>query len=173
MGVELSEDKVLFINLHPQDLDDPVLLQPEAELGRWASRIVYEIIETEAIRDLKRARKQIDALRAHGFRIALDDFGSGYTSLNCLAQFEPDFVKLDMELVRGIENDSRSARLIRHLLDFCRGEGIVVIAEGIETPQELHVVTDLGVPLIQGYLFARPAAPFCDVTRCSVARLRP
>ncbi|HEY2735285.1 MAG TPA: EAL domain-containing protein, partial [Polyangiales bacterium] len=105
---------------------------------------------------------RIRALRECGFRVALDDLGSGYSSLNLLAQLEPDFVKLDMELVRGIQSEGRTARLVQHLIEFCRGEGFTTVAEGIETEAELHAVSELGVDLVQGYLLARPEPPFCD-----------
>jgi EAL domain-containing protein (putative c-di-GMP-specific phosphodiesterase class I) len=130
----------------------------ESHLSPWAERLVFEVTETEAISDAARARERIQRLRAYGCRVALDDLGSGYSSLNLLAQLEPDFVKLDMELVRGIEREGRVARLIQHLLEFCRGEGLVTIAEGIETEAELHVVRELGVDFVQGFLVGRPSA---------------
>jgi len=163
--LELPEPCALFVNIHPQDLSDDQLLGPDAHLLPWARRIVLEVTETEAIRDYPRARARIAALRERGFRIALDDLGSGYSSLNLLAQLEPDIVKLDMELVRGIEREGRTRRLVQHLIEFCRGEGFVTVAEGIETDAELSVVTELGVDLVQGYLLARPQPPFCSVLR--------
>ena len=153
----LPEQHSLFLNIHPQDLNDDGLVTAEAYLAPWKQRVVLEVTETEAISDPARARERIKALRAHGFRVALDDLGSGYSSLNLLAQLEPDFVKLDMELVRGIEREGRAARLIQHLLEFCRGEGFTTIAEGIETEAELRVVAELGVDCVQGFLLGRPA----------------
>lgn len=158
---QLDQNVSLFVNLHPQDLGDDQLLEAETHLSRWAQRVVLEVTETEAIRDYERARERIQALRQHGFRVALDDLGSGYSSLNLLAQLEPDFVKLDMELVRGVRMAGRTARLVKHLVEFCREEGFTTVAEGIETEEELQAVTDLGVDLVQGYLMARPAPPFC------------
>jgi diguanylate cyclase (GGDEF)-like protein len=155
---ELSPSVLLFLNVHPQDLHDELFLAAESELLPWARRIVLEVTETEAIDDAARVRERIHCLRTAGFRIALDDLGSAYSSLNLLAQLEPDYVKLDMELVRGIERKGRTARLIQHLLEFCRGEQLVTIAEGIETEAELRVVSDLGVDYVQGYLLGRPGA---------------
>jgi diguanylate cyclase (GGDEF)-like protein len=157
----LPDSVVLFVNLHPQDLGDDQLLEAEASLIPWAKRIVLEVTETEAIRDYERARTRIQSLRSHGFRVALDDLGSGYSSLNLLAQLEPDFVKLDMELVRGVRHAGRTARLVQHLVEFCRGEGFMTVAEGIETPEELASVAELGVDLVQGFLLARPQPAFC------------
>jgi diguanylate cyclase (GGDEF)-like protein len=161
---QLPEPCALFVNIHPQDLNDEQLLGAEAYLLPWARRVVLEVTETEAIRDYPRARARIAALRAQGFRIALDDLGSGYSSLNLLAQLEPDIVKLDMELVRGIEREGRTRRLVQHLIEFCRGEGFITVAEGIETGAELAVVTELGVDLVQGYLLAHPQPPFCRLS---------
>ena len=93
----------------------------------------------------------------------MDGRGSGYAGLNSRALLNPDFANLDMALVRGVTVDSRSARLIHHILDFAHGEGMGVIAEGIETAEELKVVIDTGCKLFQGYYFARPSPPFCSV----------
>jgi EAL domain-containing protein (putative c-di-GMP-specific phosphodiesterase class I) len=102
----------------------------------------------------------VASLHAAGFRIAVDDLGSGYSSLNSLALLEPDFVKLDMAMVRGIEGGQRAARLIKHILEYCRGEGMRIVCEGIETAQEFGVVRDIGVDLAQGFYLARPGAGF-------------
>jgi diguanylate cyclase (GGDEF)-like protein len=158
---QLPESVAMFINLHPQDLGDEQLLEIEPHLAPWTKRIVLEVTETEAIRDHERARTQIQRLREAGFRIALDDLGAGYASLNLLAQLEPDLVKLDIELVRRVRHAGRTARLVQHLVEFCHGEGFVTVAEGIETQEELDAVSDLGVDLVQGYLLARPQPPFC------------
>jgi diguanylate cyclase len=153
----------LFINIHPQDLGEDQRLELEESLLPWAKRVVLEVTETEAIRDYGRARARIQQLREVGFRVALDDLGSGYSSLNLLAQLEPDIVKLDMELVRGIERGGRTARLVQHLIEFCRGEGLATIAEGIETESELRAVAELNVDFVQGYLLGRPEPPFSSI----------
>ena len=157
---EMPESGLLFLNVHPFEFlvggsieSDPVLLP-------WASRIVLELTEAAAITDFEHARSRVAALHSAGFRIAVDDLGSGYSSLNSLALLEPDFVKLDMAMVRGIEGGQRAARLIKHILEYCRGEGMRVVCEGIETTQELRVVRDIGVELAQGFLFARPGPAF-------------
>ncbi len=159
MGV-LALEKLLFLNVHPFEfqLDDGI--ESEPALQPWVRRIVLELTEAGQVSNFARARERVAALRAAGFRIAVDDLGSGYSSLNNLALLEPDFVKLDMALVRGIQGDGRAARLIKHILEYCAGEGVRVVCEGIETQEELRVVRDLGVELVQGYLIARPGPPF-------------
>ncbi len=156
----LAEPCSLFLNLHPHELDDPEPIERDPTLAPVARRIVLELTEGSSLGDLDRARDRIRSLQAVGYRVALDDLGAGYSSLSYLARLEPNFVKLDMGLVRGIQSDSRSARLIKHLLEFCRGEGMGVVAEGVETADELAVVMSLGVTYVQGYFIARPAPPF-------------
>ena len=116
--------------------------------------------ESAAIRDSKRLSKVMEGLRSHGYRIALDDLGSGYSGLNSLAVLKPDFVKLDMSLIRRIQADSSAARLIKHILEFAHGEGMQVIAEGVESAEEVQVVRDLDCRLAQGYFFSRPGPAF-------------
>jgi EAL domain-containing protein (putative c-di-GMP-specific phosphodiesterase class I) len=102
-------------------------------------------------------------LRNRGYRIAIDDIGSGYAGLASFALLEPDFIKLDTALVRGVEDSLTKRKLIWSLLAVCRELGIQVVAEGIETPAELDTLVDLGCDLLQGYLLARPGVPPPDV----------
>ena len=92
--------------------------------------------------------------------MALDDLGAEYSGLQALAQLGPDFVKLDNFLARHVRDDSRTRRLVRHLVDFASEEGIGVVAEGIETAEERDVMRELGCTLMQGYLFGRPGPGF-------------
>jgi len=157
---QLPAEKLLFLNVHPVEFMVRGGIEREPALQPWTRRIVLEITEAGEVSNLAQARERVAALRAAGFRIAVDDLGSGYSSLNSLALLEPDFVKLDMAMVRGIEGGGRAARLIQHILEYCRGEGMRVVCEGIETHEELRVVRELGVPLVQGYLLARPGPAF-------------
>lgn len=165
---DLAEPTMLFLNVHPLELNEKLLGDDETAVLPFAKRIVLEITESVAIKRLDLVRETLPRLKARGFRIALDDLGAGYASMNSLALLEPDFVKLDMEMLRGIHAGSRSARLIKHILEFTREEGMQVVAEGIETTEERDVVRGLGCHLLQGYLFSRPAPPFCDVDPESV-----
>ncbi|MGZ3427006.1 MAG: putative bifunctional diguanylate cyclase/phosphodiesterase, partial [Polyangia bacterium] len=149
----------MFINIHPHELNDPRLLDGETILREHAQRIVFEITEAAEIENFGRTRDLLAKLRAHGYRIALDDLGAGYASLNLLALLEPDYVKLDIEMVRAIRGNDRTGRLVSHILDFARGENMQVVAEGIETTDEYQSVRSLGVTLMQGYYFARPSPP--------------
>jgi EAL domain-containing protein (putative c-di-GMP-specific phosphodiesterase class I)/CheY-like chemotaxis protein len=89
-----------------------------------------------------------------------DDIGAGYSGLNSFAIIQPDIVKLDITMIRGIDTDPVKRKLVRALKDLCQDLGIVVVAEGVETPSERDTLVQLGCDLLQGYLFARPGAPF-------------
>ena len=162
---KLPPEKLLFLNVHPFEFLEQGGIEAEPALQPWTKRVVLELTEAAELSNFARARERVAALRAAGFRIAVDDLGSGYSSLNHLALLEPDFVKVDMAMIRGIEEGSRAARLIKHILEYCRGEGMRAVCEGIETREELRVVAALGVSLVQGYLLARPGPPFPKVSR--------
>jgi diguanylate cyclase (GGDEF)-like protein len=152
----LPDPVLLFLNIHPHELFQAAALEHEPALRPFASRIVLEITEGAHLDDAERARARIAELRAVGFRIAVDDLGAGWASLNRLARLVPDFVKLDMDLIRGLASGSREARLIARVVEFCREEGVTAVAEGVETADELRAVTDLGVQLVQGFLLGYP-----------------
>jgi EAL domain-containing protein (putative c-di-GMP-specific phosphodiesterase class I) len=153
-------DITLFVNLHSRDLLDEVLYDPRAPLTAWSTRTVLELTERAAIDGIEDIADRIARLRQLGFRIAIDDIGAGYSGLNSFATVQPDFVKLDITLVRGLDTDPVRRRLVRLLAELCNDLGIFVVAEGVETIPERDALIDLGIDLLQGYLFARPAAPF-------------
>jgi EAL domain-containing protein (putative c-di-GMP-specific phosphodiesterase class I) len=153
-------DVLLFVNLHSQDLLDDALFDPSMPLTPWATRTVLELTERAAIDGISDIVQRIARLRSLGYRIAVDDIGAGYSGLNSFATVQPDFVKLDITLVRGLDNDPVRRRLVRLLTELCSDLGIFVVAEGVETVPERDALIELGVDLLQGYLFARPAAPF-------------
>jgi EAL domain-containing protein (putative c-di-GMP-specific phosphodiesterase class I) len=117
-------------------------------------RIILEVTEGEVILDQARFADFINQYRGLGLKVAIDDFGAGYSGLNLLANFQPDQIKLDMTLVRGVE--SRQA-IVRALGQVCHELGIDVIAEGVETMEEYKWLANAGMRLFQGYLFAKPA----------------
>jgi diguanylate cyclase (GGDEF)-like protein len=162
---KLPEPGLLFVNLHPHELNDPALVSLEPALERCKDRLVFEVTETAAIRDFDRARAVLSSLRKRGLRIALDDLGAGYSGLNSLSLLEPDFVKLGLSIVQGAHESPRAGRLLQHLLEFATGEGMKVIAEGVESREQLATVTDLGVHLVQGYFVAPPAPPFAELRK--------
>lgn len=119
---------------------------------------VIEITENSVIDDFDRMREVVHQLRAHGFRVAVDDAGAGYAGLQTMVEIEPDFIKLDISLIRGVDNSIVKQRLVRTLRDFCREAAVTLIAEGIETRRQLDTLRDIGVSHGQGFLFGLPSA---------------
>lgn len=124
--------------------------------GISPDRIVLEVTESEAIQDHRRFAELIDVYRQQGMRVAIDDFGSGHSGLNLLAEFQPDQIKIDIALVRRIEVHGARQSIVRALIGLCRELRIDVIAEGIESMEQLRWLEDEGLCLFQGYLFAKP-----------------
>jgi EAL domain-containing protein (putative c-di-GMP-specific phosphodiesterase class I) len=120
-------------------------------------RIILEVNEGEVINDHSHFAALLNEYRGMGIKLAIDDFGAGYSGLNLLAEFQPDYVKIDMNLVRGIENHGPRQAIVRGIAQVCGDLGIDVIAEGVETLQEFRWFEDQGIQLFQGYLFAKPA----------------
>lgn len=149
-------EHAFFVNLHASDLVDPLLYDTSSPLAAFARFVVLEITERASIEGLSEVENRIQRLRAMGFRIAIDDLGAGYAGLSYFARIGPDVVKIDMSLTRGIDADPLRQRVVGTLCSLSRSLHMTVVAEGIETPAELAVVTDLGVDLVQGYLTGRP-----------------
>jgi EAL domain-containing protein (putative c-di-GMP-specific phosphodiesterase class I) len=149
-----------FVNLHPRDLLDPDLYDPEAPLSRKAQRVVLEITERASLDALPNLRHRVGQLRAMGYRIALDDLGAGYAGLNSFVCLEPEFVKLDMSLIRDIHQSDAKRKIVGTMVGLCHEMGKQIIAEGVELGAERDTLIELGCDLLQGYLFARPGRPF-------------
>jgi EAL domain-containing protein (putative c-di-GMP-specific phosphodiesterase class I) len=158
----MSEPKAgcLFVNLHTHDLLDPVLTSPHSALADMADRVILEITERASLDTIKDVRGRVAELRRMGFRIAIDDLGAGYAGLTSFAVLEPEIVKLDMTLIRNVHQLPMKQRLIRSMTSLCKEMGMLVVGEGVETPEERDMLVELGCDLLQGYLFARPAPPF-------------
>lgn len=147
----------VFVNLHSQELADEALFTVGEGLSLFAQRVVLEITERASLEGVPDVRSRIAALRRLGYRIAVDDLGAGYAGLTTFAALEPDIVKLDMALVRGVDLEAIKRRLISSMVSVSKDSQILVVAEGVETEAEARVLVDLGCDLLQGYLFGRPA----------------
>ncbi|WP_235981541.1 EAL domain-containing protein [Methylobrevis albus] len=119
-------------------------------------RIIFEFTESEKL-DAGHLLNILETYRAMGFKTAIDDFGSGYSGLLILSKFQPDFVKIDMDLVRDIDTDRVKRSILKGTLGILADLGVTTICEGIETYDEYAVLRDLGVDLMQGYYFGRPS----------------
>lgn len=153
----------IFINFEPNAVYDPVYclrstVATVQETGIAAERIVFEVTESEQVRDLQHLEGILAVYRKAGFQVALDDLGAGYSSLNLIHRLKPDIVKLDMDLIRGVDQDAYKAAIAEKLLELARQLGIRTVAEGVETPGELDWLRDKGADYVQGYLIAPPSS---------------
>jgi EAL domain-containing protein (putative c-di-GMP-specific phosphodiesterase class I) len=153
-------DAEVFVNVHALELDDDSLLAPTSPLSAFAKRVVLEITERAPLEKIKDANARVAQLRNMGYRIAVDDLGAGYAGLTSFAHLEPEVVKVDMSLIRGLDQSPTKQKLLRSIVGLCRDLEIKMIAEGIETVEERDTLVRLGGDLCQGYLFARPGRAF-------------
>jgi len=159
----------IFLNssaraLQDKDFTPDQLAELVSELGLKQDGIVLEITERVAIQEWESFRKVLRKFRDHGFQIAIDDMGAGYSSLQAIAELEPDYLKFDISLVRNIHENLIKKGLLETLVTLSSKINASVIAEGIEDREEYQVLRSLGVQLGQGYLFASPSMQLPDIT---------
>ncbi|MFQ5876750.1 MAG: EAL domain-containing protein, partial [Acidobacteriota bacterium] len=164
----LRAGQLLFLNVEPESFHDPELRAESTfrmlrSSGIAPAQIVLEITEHSAVRDLAAFRQVVDYFKFLGFRLAVDDVGSGYSGLSSIAELRPDFIKIDMALIRGIDQHPIKQDLTGTIARFSRRSGITLIAEGVETAEEMRCLKGIGVRYEQGHLFARPGPPFPTV----------
>lgn len=159
----LPEGTAAFINIHPSDLLDDTLYDPNGPLACLAGRAVFELTERGSIDKVPELNARVRRLRELGFKIAIDDLGAGYAGLTTFACIEPEVAKLDMSLVRNVHREPTKRRLIQSMGSFCADMGIQLVCEGVETTEERDALVQLGCDLHQGYLYAKPAKPFPTV----------
>jgi EAL domain-containing protein (putative c-di-GMP-specific phosphodiesterase class I) len=152
----------LSINFMPGAVYSPVAciqltLRTARECGFPCDRLIFEFTEAERVVDVPHLRTIIAEYRRQGFRIALDDFGAGFSGLNLLAELPPNIIKLDMDLIRDLERRPAARCIVRFMVELARTLGSDLIAEGVETVAEYAALRECGVSLMQGYLLARPA----------------
>lgn len=120
------------------------------------ARVVLELTEHDVVEDYKALATPLAELRQQGLRLAVDDAGAGYASFRHILRLEPDFIKLDMSLTRDIDTDVSRRALTTALVQFSRDMDSTLIAEGVETREEMKALADLGIPLAQGFFLHRP-----------------
>jgi EAL domain-containing protein (putative c-di-GMP-specific phosphodiesterase class I) len=158
--IEIPPSVHVFVNLRPADLVDEELCSPDGVLTPFAHGLVLEVTERAALEQVHGLVPAVLRLRELGYRIALDDLGAGYAGLSSFALLEPEIVKVDMSLIRGIHQSPTKQRLFRTFADLCREMNTELIAEGVEVAEERDCLNELGGDLYQGYLFARPGRGF-------------
>lgn len=156
-----QDDALLSINFLPNAVDDPGAcirgaMAAAQQGGLPLERLIFEFSEGEPV-EYDRLGRILAAYKTLGLKMAIDDFGAGYSGLTLLSRFQPDLVKLDMELIRGIDTAKVKQVLVSAMLKACAELGVGVVAEGIETVAEHQILREMGLDLQQGFLFARPA----------------
>ncbi|MDF0487230.1 EAL domain-containing protein [Sphingomonas sp. H39-1-10] len=151
----------LSINFLPNAVYSPaaciqLTLKTARAVAFPTDRLIFEFTENERMADPAHVADIIATYRKMGFGTALDDFGAGHAGLNLLARFQPDIIKLDMELIRGLDSSLPRRMIVDGVVKMCAALGITVIAEGIETAGELAALRAMNVRYVQGYLLARP-----------------
>ena len=157
-----DEDLMLSINFMPKAVYEPAAclratLLAASEFSFPRSAIMFEFTENEEVADPAHLTNIITEYRRHGFTTAVDDFGAGHAGLGLLAQFQPDLIKIDMLLIRGIDSSPARRAIVAGIVAIARELGITLLAEGIETEAEFRVLEAAGIRLFQGYWFAKPA----------------
>ncbi|NCP65506.1 MAG: EAL domain-containing protein [Paraglaciecola sp.] len=161
LAARLKIDCFVSINFMPNAVYRPELcirttLQAAAENNFPIEQIMFELTEAEKVTDVAHMKSIVEYYRAKGFKTALDDFGAGYSGLNMFAQFQPDIIKLDMQLIRNIDKDTVKQAIVRRMTQLNVDLGVITLAEGVETRAEFDVLCSYGIELYQGYLFAKP-----------------
>jgi EAL domain-containing protein (putative c-di-GMP-specific phosphodiesterase class I) len=165
-AAHLPPTVTVFVNFSPAMLEDAesCLATTVAAIeaaGLAPERFVFEVIEADRIDDAERLKDVLDCYRRDGFRVALDDLGAGWSTLNLVHRLRPDFIKLDRELIREVHEDRVKDLIASKLLEIGHGLGIRTIVEGVESPEELEWARDRGADFAQGFLIARPAPSTC------------
>jgi EAL domain-containing protein (putative c-di-GMP-specific phosphodiesterase class I) len=172
MSIENCQDVPLFLNLHPAELNEGWLVQPDDPIFRHSFDVFLEITEGVPLSHFQLCKSILHEIRGRGIYLVVDDLGAGYSNLKYIADLHPRVVKLDRELVAGLTRDSRMFKLVSAIVVLCKELEALVVAEGIETVTELEAVIESGARFGQGYLLARPAFPPPTVTWPDMPRRR-
>ena len=159
MALQACATTPLFLNVHPSEFDQGWLVRPDDPIFQHEYAVYLEITESVPLSHFRLCTSVLREIRSKGVLLAVDDLGAGYSNLKYIADLTPEMVKLDRELIAGLTHDSRTHKLIKHIVRLCAELGAEVIAEGIETRGELEAVAAAGIRLAQGYLIARPEYP--------------
>lgn len=161
--VKLNLVGKLFLNVSPECLIEPLFKEGETlklirQLGLNPERVIIELTEHQPMYDYPLLKEAVRHYRAMGFSIAIDDLGEGFSSLRLWSELKPDFIKVDMHFVQGINHDPVKHQFVSSIQQIAEKSGTRVIAEGIETQPELSIIKDIGIAFGQGYLIARPSS---------------
>jgi len=161
LAAKLKLDSILSINFLPNAIYKPercirTTLEAAKQYDFPVEQIMFEFTEVEKVEDSTHIKRVVEYYQSLGFITATDDFGSGYSGLNLLADFQSNIIKLDMELIRDIHLNKARQIIVNHCIAMFEELNITALAEGIETVEEYQWLRQAGVSLMQGYFFARP-----------------
>lgn len=156
-AAKLPTDMLVFVNTHCSQFKSPDFMDHFAPLIPHADRVVLEITERASLATVPQWEAAVKDLLSVGFKLAIDDLGSGYNGLVMLADLQPSFIKVDMSIVRNIDRDARKQRLVHLLGSFATATNAELVAEGVETASEGETLCRIGAHLLQGYHYARPS----------------
>ena len=159
MAIKDCPTHPLFLNIHPAELNDKFVVQPDDPIFRHSEDVYLEITEGVPLSHFRLCQSILSEVRGRGIYLVVDDLGAGYSNLKYIADLHPRVVKLDRDLIMGLKKDTRLFKLVSGIVVLCRELEARVVAEGIETAEELEAVVEAGVRFGQGYLLARPAFP--------------
>jgi EAL domain-containing protein (putative c-di-GMP-specific phosphodiesterase class I) len=164
MAIEDVPNHKLFVNIHPAELNEKWLVQPNDPIFQHGQDIYLEITESIPLSHFSLCQSILSEVRDRGVHLVVDDLGAGYSNLKYIADLNPRVVKLDRGLIAGLSQGTRLYKLVSSIVVLCRDLDAMVVAEGIETVEELDSVIAAGAHYGQGYLLARPAFPLPTVT---------
>lgn len=159
MAVIAAPEERLFLNIHPSEFGEGWMVRPDDAMFSHENEVYLEITESVPISHFSYCHSILREVRARGVMLVVDDLGAGYSNLKYIADLAPEIVKLDREMIARLDRDERLRKLLRSVVRMCEDMGARVVAEGIETADELRIVVESGAHFGQGYHIARPAAP--------------
>lgn len=165
IALPLAGSRPVFVNVHPQELQEGWLVRPDDPIYTHEADIFLEVTESVPLSHYALCLSVLREVRARGgIQLVVDDLGAGYSNLKRISDLEPQIVKLDRGLILGVDRSTRLRQLVASVVQLCCDMNAAVVAEGIETEDELSALRDTGAHYGQGFLFARPSYPIPLVT---------
>jgi EAL domain-containing protein (putative c-di-GMP-specific phosphodiesterase class I) len=144
-------------SIYEVDMNITATFQASLHSGIPVENIVFEVLETESLTDQRNLLQYLRIIQEFGFKTAIDDFGAGYSGLKLLVKYQPNYIKLDRDMISNIHQNYVKQSIFSGIQQICKPLCIEIVAEGVETADEYHWLNDAGVSIFQGYFFARPA----------------
>jgi EAL domain-containing protein (putative c-di-GMP-specific phosphodiesterase class I) len=165
IAMPLGAGRPLFVNIHPQELNEGWLVRPDDPIYEHDAPVFLEITESVPLTHFDLVMSVLREVKSRGeVELVIDDLGAGYSNLKSISDLEPRVVKLDRELITGVDKNRRQRQLVSSVVSLCRDLKAHVVVEGVETEEEYQVLRDTGANYGQGFLFARPSYPIPQVS---------